>query len=298
MGLVEVALLGAVLAAGPIVSQSVAAADDCGLLSCAAPVRTVDDGYEYSYNEASRSFTGVSRAKVAGKPGAMYITKYVIDCGQPQPPNDPQSGDLGGLDCARAACQAGELQGRWMVVWARQTAPVDEPVYTAAGRFCQVVRPPIPVADVSAAASEYLREHLDPAIPVVQPGERTLVNFPNIVSTPDAGEQTFAITQPLPGVVTVRPTYVWRFTGPDGATTAAEGVGRTYDGTSPRTGPAGHYLTATFRRSGTGRIELTATWTGTVTVQANPAVALDPLVFDQAADLLVEQHRPVLLDPH
>lgn len=261
------------------------------------PVATVDDGYEYSYDGASRTFRGVSRAKVAGNPGATYRTQYVIDCGQPQPPDDPQSGDTG-LDCARAACQAGPLKGRWMIVWAKEQVPVAEPVYSPAGRFCQVVRPPIPLADVSAAAAEYLRKHLKPATPVVQPGERTLVNFPNIVSTPDAGAQTFAITQPLPGIVTVAPTYAWRFTGPDGETSQAVGAGRAYDGTSPRTGAAGHYLTTTFRHSGTGRIELTATWTGTVTVQTVAPVALDPLLFQDAVDLLVEQRRPVLLDPH
>jgi len=250
-------------------------ADTCLKDVCDSPVRTVDDGYEYSYEGASRSFQGVSRTKVAGKPGATYLSQYVIDCGQPQPPADPQGGDVGALDCARAACQAGPLRGRWMVIWVKQTAPVNEPVFTAAGRFCQVVQPPIPVVDITAAARDYVREHMDPALPMVQPGERTLVNFPNIVSTPDAGERTFAIAEPLP-----------------------EGVGRPYDGTSPRTGPAGHYLTATFRHSGTGQIELTATWTGTVTVQANAPVPLDPLVFAQDADLVVEQRRPVLLDPH
>jgi len=262
------------------------------------PVTTVDDGYEYSYDAASRTFRGVGRAKVNGAPGATYTTEYVIDCGQPQPPEDPQGGGRGAIDCVRAACQNGADQGRWMIVWTKQVAPAAEPVFTVAGRFCQVVRPPIPVADVTAAAGEYLRKHLEPAVPVVQPGERTLVNFPTIVSTPDAGQQTFAITEPLPGVVTVDPAYAWTFASPDGSTTTAEGTGRTYDGTSPSTGPAGYYLTTTFRHSGTGHIGLTATWTGTVTVQALPPVDLDPLVFQADADLPVEQHRVVLLDPH
>ncbi len=300
-GLVVAAIIGfTVLGIDHANASIVAKTADCGTARCPspAPVKTLDDGYEYSYEGASRSFQGVSRTKVAGKPGATYMSQYVIDCGQPQPPADPQGGDVGALDCARAACQAGPLRGRWMVIWVKQTAPVNEPVFTAAGRFCQVVQPPIPVVDITAAARDYVREHMDPALPMVQPGERTLVNFPNIVSTPDAGEQTFAIAEPLPGIVTVRPTYAWQFISPDGSTTHAEGVGRPYDGTSPRTGPAGHYLTATFRHSGTGQIELTATWTGTVTVQANAPVPLDPLVFAQDADLVVEQRRPVLLDPH
>jgi len=155
----------------------------------------------------------------------------------------------------------------------------------------------VTVGQVSAAAGEYLRKHVQPAVPVVQPGQHSLVNFPNIVSTADAGPQTFAITVPLPGTVTATPTYRWRFTGPDQTITTAEGTGRTYDGTSPRTGPADYYLTATFRRHGTGHIELTATWTGTATVQNNPPVPLDPLALTTATDLQVEQLRPVLLDP-
>ena len=262
------------------------------------PVKTVDDGYEYTYDGASRTFRGVGRAKVQGAPGATYTTQYVIDCGQPQPPADPQGGGPPAIDCAGAACQNGADQGRWMVVWSKQVAPAVEPVFTAAGRFCQVVRPPIPVADVTAAAGEYLRKHLAAAVPVVQPGERTLVNFPTIVSTPDAGQQTFAITEPLPGLLTVDPAYAWTFDSPDGTTTSATGTGRSYDGTSPTTGPTGYYLTTTFRHSGTGHIGLTATWTGTVAVQLVPPVALDPLVFQADADLPVEQRRTVLLDPH
>ncbi len=296
-------LLGVILLlppAAPMIGDAAILSDvqDCPVRRCPPPVRTVDDGYEYNYDGASQTFNGVGRAKVNGAPGATYTTQYVIDCGQAQPPEDPQGARRQGFDCIRAACQNGADQGRWMVVWTKQVAPVAEPVFTAAGRFCQVVRQPIPVADVSDAAGEYLRKHLSAAVPVIQPGERTLVNFPNIVSTPDAGQQTFAITQPLPGIVTVHPAYSWSFGSPDGATTTAEGTGRTYDGTSPRTGPAGYYLTTTFKHSGTGQIALTATWTGTVTVQAVPPVELDPLVFRAAADLPVDQHRAVLLDPH
>ena len=191
-GLVVAAIIGfTVLGIDHANASIVAKTADCGTARCPspAPVKTLDDGYEYSYEGASRSFQGVSRTKVAGKPGATYMSQYVIDCGQPQPPADPQGGDVGALDCARAACQAGPLRGRWMVIWVKQTAPVNEPVFTAAGRFCQVVQPPIPVVDITAAARDYVREHMDPALPMVQPGERTLVNFPNIVSTPDAGSR-------------------------------------------------------------------------------------------------------------
>ena len=271
--------------------------DGCISYGCWNPVKTTSDGYRYTYDAATRSFIGRTEFKAKQDPRARYDTQYVIDCGQPQPPDAPATFD-NGLDCAGAQCTIGPDNGRWMIVWSKQVAPVFDIVYTQIGRFCDIIRPPIPLADVITAVHEDIRKHFKPAVPVIQPAQNTLVNFPNIISTTDAGPQSFPITQPLPGTVNIHPTYTWTYTGPDGAQGNATGVGTPYDGTSPRTGPPDYYLTATFRHSGTGTITLTVTWEGTVTVGTNAPVDLDALVFDQTADLLIEQRRAVLLDPH
>lgn len=257
------------------------------------------DGYVYTHDGVRGVWTSRSAPSGGGRPGATYARLVIADC---LLRSDP-SPDPGGIDVGSCpldiGCEVNGVQGLWSRVWARQLTPVAEANYTPGEPFCSVPGPEIPDAVVTAAAAEYLRKHVDPAVPVVLPRNRTLVNFPNIVSTVDPGEVAFALTEPLPGVVRVSPSFRWTFTSADGSTRSAEGAGRAYDGvTSPRTASPGYYLTATFRGSGTGRVALTATWEGTVTVDGNAPVDLDPLVYDDGVDLQIQQRRPVLLDPY
>lgn len=260
------------------------------------PVKTVSDGYQYGYDAAHRVFTRSSKApEEPRRAGARYQSVLVTDCGQVQPPEAP--GSVNPVACPGAECAVGAATGYWTNAWSKRVAPDPEPVFTMRGRYCRVDFPPVPVRAVSAAAQDHVRKHVDANRPVVQPGTRTLVNYPTIVSTRDPGEVTFAIAQPLPGVVQVRPTFSWSFIGPD-TSASAVGAGRPYDGTSPRTAPAGYYLTALFPHSGTATVTLTATWTGTVTVADLDPVELDPLVFTETVQLPVQQRRPVLVDPY
>ena len=243
IGFLGLMLVAANVASGALLASPAAAAAavaaGCGVRCLhPPPVKTVDDGYVYSYDDAQRAFVGVAHVTVTGAPGVQYEATYVIDCGIVAPPA-AGGGPPAGLDCQRARCQAGAQVGRWIVVFYREIAPDPAPGWTRGDRRCVVARPPVPVTAVDAAVRDYVRKHLAAADPVVQPGAVTLVNFPTIVSTPDPGEVTFTIAQPLPGVVRVHPTFTWVFTDADGSRSVATGPGRPYDGTGPETGPPG-----------------------------------------------------------
>lgn len=273
--------------------QTTLAADSgCFAAGCKLPsVKTVSNGYTYSYDAASRTFRGVEQFGVAGGAGKSFEVAQVIDCGIVAPPDG--GGGAGAVDCVRAVCQVGAKIGRWIIVWVRETAPVAAVAWTNGGRHCAVATDPIPLRAVEAAAEESLRRIVAPAVPTVQPGALTLVNFPTIVSTRDPGQLGFAITQPLPGAVVVTPAFGWVFTDPDGSTATGAGAGTAFDGTPP--GAAGHYLTHLFRGPGVGTIAVTETWTGTVTVPGVAPVALDPLVYTRAVGLAVRENQPVLV---
>jgi hypothetical protein len=271
---------------------AVAAPTACSLrCNTPPPVRTVSNGYTYSYDAASRTFVGVEKFGVAGKPGASYDVVDVIDCGIVTPPNG--GANARPLDCQRAQCRAGARIGRWIIAWYRETAPVPAPAWTNGGRHCAVATDPIPLPAVEAAAAEHLRKTVAPALPIVQPGAVTLVNFPTIVSTRDPGPLNFAIALPLPGVVDVTPAFTWSFTDPTGPVSAASGAGTAFDGTPPAT--PGHYLTHEFVGPGTATVAVTETWTGTVTVPGVDPVALDPLPLTNTVALAVHENRPVLV---
>jgi hypothetical protein len=283
----------AVIGLSPL--TTVAASGNCVYECAPPPVRTVSNGYTYSYDAASRTFLGVERfgvAAVAGAAHASYVVRDVIDCGIVTPP-DGGAVQPGALDCQRARCQVGARAGRWIIVWFRETAPVVAARWTNGGRHCQAATDPIPLEAVDAAAAEHLRKLVDPAVPIVQPGAVTLVNFPTIVSTRDPGPVAFGIDLPLPGAVAVSPAFIWTFTDPDGSTSTAAGTGTAFDGTPPST--PGHYLTKVFATPGTATVSVTETWTGTVTVDGVGPVALDPLPLTRAVALAVHENRPVLV---
>lgn len=270
------------------------ASDPCLGQRCTSPlVKTVSNGYTYSYDSRSRTFQGVEQFGVAGGAGKSFEVVQQIDCGFAAPPDGGGGGGGGPVDCARAICRVGARIGRWIVVWVRETAPVAAAGWTNGGRHCAVATDPIPLRAVDAAAEENLRRIVAPAVPVVQPGAVTLVNFPTIVSTRDPGRLGFAITEPLPGAVVVAPVFAWVFTDPDGSTGTGSGAGTPFDGTPP--GSRGHYLTHRFTGPGTGTITVTETWTGTVTVPGVAPVALDPLVYTRAVGLAVRENQPVLV---
>lgn len=294
MRIVRVFVLLIVVTLPTMITQTANAEDNPCVRTCSAPpVRTVSNGYTYSYDARAREFVGTQVFGVAGASGVSYDVRNVIDCGVAQPPDAPPPPE--NLDCAQAFCAAGARVGRWMIAWVRETAPNPAVGWTAAGRHCAVATDPIPLAAVEAAVTERLRRIVDPAVPVVQPGAVTLVNFPTIVSTHDPGPLTFALDQPLPGLVAVDPAFGWAFTDPDGGGATATGSGTGFDGTPPST--PGHYLTHVFPAAGTGTVAVTETWTGTVTVQGAGPVALDPLAYTRAVDLVVRENRPVLTAP-
>ena len=268
-----------------------ASSEGCVIARCSPPpVRTVSNGYTYSYDAASRTFTGVEHFGVAGKAGVTYAVADVLDCGIAAPPDGGLPADG---DCQRARCQAGARVGRWIIAWYRETAPVPAPVWVNGGRHCAAATDPIPLAAVEAAAAEHLRKTVAPAVPVVQPDAVTLVNFPTIVSTRDPGPLDFAIDLPLPGLVQVAPAFGWTFDDPAGTSTSATGAGTPFDGTPPAT--PGHYLTHVFTGPGIAAVSVTETWTGTVTVPGVDPVALDPLPLTNTVDLAVHENRPVLV---
>ena len=230
----------------------------------------------------------------SGPPGVTYRTAVSSVCGPPLPPD---GGEDTGADCAASACTVGATPGRNLRVWTRQQTPAVGPWQLRPELFCSTPPgPPVTRAQVAAAAREYIEKRVSPGTPDITPTGHTLVNFPNIVSTNAAGPVAFDVTVPLPGHIEATPGYAWTFTDSQGTTTTATDTGRPYDGTSPRV--PGYYLTATFTHSGPATVTLRTTWTATVTVQDQPPVVLDPIVFQNTVGIDVQQRRPVLIDPY
>lgn len=223
-----------------------------------------------------------------------YRSAITSVCGPPLPPD--QAGNAN-EDCVASACVVGPTPGRNLRVWSQQQTPAIGPWELRLALFCAT--PPGPAvtrAQVEQAAQEYIEKRVSPGKPVITPAGQTLVNFPNIVSTTAAGPVAFDITVPLPGHIDAAPTYEWTFADSQVAVTHASDTGRPYDGTSPR--EPGYYLTATFPHSGPATVSLRSTWTATVTVEDQPPVALNPIVFDNTVGIQVQQRQPVLLDPY
>jgi hypothetical protein len=155
---------------------------------------------------------------------------------------------------------------------------------------------PIPLADVEAEIVALIEEHFAqiarPEI-TVAPSANAVVNLPVLASTPDAGNVGFDIDNPLPGHVEASPAYTWAWS--NGA--ASEGPGQPYDGTNPAESPAHYPVRSIFTASGTGQVQLTATWTISLSVEGIPPITdIEPLVYTADASFAVRSAETVLVD--
>lgn len=151
----------------------------------------------------------------------------------------------------------------------------------------------------------------DPEIRINPANNRTLVGLPTVVSTDHpAGLQPpaellsmddqsarvripISIERPgedLTGEIIADASFVWDFNGEGSAT----GRGRPYDeAVSPLDNPE-YYTAGSFDTTGTKTISVTATWTGTVTVDMLQPEQIEPIQIQSSEDIEVVQGDSVL----
>ena len=103
-----------------------------------------------------------------------------------------------------------------------------------------------------------------------------------IMSTEPRGTITLEVDDPISGIATAEPEYVWTFA--EGA--AGLGPGLPYDGTSPTANP-GYYVSYIYRELGTPTVQLTVTWSVSFTIPGNPPVELEDVVRQATATTTV-----------
>jgi hypothetical protein len=244
-----------------------------GVLWGSCDTRATTDGYQYQYRNGTLARVPVG----AGGQGGTRRTSCGQDC-----PDDPA-----------AVCDLLELVGPDPAMTPAQRAQFDQ---TMAG--CNNYLLPdnngIPLADVQAALTNYLRDKLlpKPSI-VIAPSGRSFANLATILYSPVPPSYTFNVDQPVVATISAVPHYRWDFG--DGAT-GPDAPGRPYDSAiSPRDHPDA-YVTHKYARSGQFQVTLTVTWNGTFTL---PGVAqafpLDAVVLAAAQPLVVEEASGVLV---
>ncbi|AYY14937.1 hypothetical protein EF847_21850 [Actinobacteria bacterium YIM 96077] len=224
--------------------------------------------------------------------GVVWSVRYVVLCGfnNPERPVDEV--------CVDATCESDGFFGFYAQVFRRQSAADEWEPWPGRERVCWAYDggEPIPLEDVEAEIISVLEEHYEaisrPEIDLAPPAN-AVVNLPVLAATEDAGSVQFAIENPLPGTVEASPEYDWNWS--DG--TSGTGPGRGYDGTDPISHPDHYPVRAVYSRSGEAHVDLTATWSITLTVDGIPPITdIEPLIYDARETFTVHSARTVLVD--
>ena len=256
---------------------------------------TDGEGVGYVYDSQSRTFypTVSDTQGTESEGGVRWLTRYVVICGYNNV--DRPDHDM----CVEAGCETIDGFGYMTQVYRRTSVAEPWLPWPGRERECRVAPGEtdlIHLEDVKeeivAIIEEHYRKIAQPEI-TVAPSANALVNLPVIASTPDAGEVSFAIENPLPGRVEASPMYTWAWSNGS----SASGAGRPYDGTNPLDSPAHYPVSSTFSTSGTGSVSLAATWAIVLTVEGIPPIDdIEPLVYETAQSFPVRTARTVLVD--
>jgi hypothetical protein len=245
------------------------------------------DGWRWVYDSSTNSFTEVQKSSPEVVGGIRYVYSYAPSCDGDSPDTTKLCGH------ALTACNVADPGAIYYDVWRRETAPEPgEPVVQ--GSICLGgLADTVTVAQLGDDLAEDVRDHLPTFAIAAQPSPTVIVNLPVIVSAPAEPAPNFVVADPVPGAVTVTSTYTWTFD--DGATVV--GIGRTYDGTDPRTAAPGYYLDHTYSRAdASGSVSLVVSWHAMFTVDGGPPVALaDILTPAQIIRFEVHEVRSVLV---
>lgn len=286
-----------IVALFPLVPSAVSAAE-CGSDRYGVPIPCPDEdrgGVEYIYDDRARAFhpkpEGGQETERHG--GVVWMVRYVVLCAGNSPSNPAKS------VCVEAACESDGYTGFYAQVFRREDAGDAWEPWPGRERVCWSYSPPgdpIPLEDVEAEIIAVFEEHYEaiarPEIELAPPAS-AVVNLPVLAATEGAESVGFDIENPLPGRVEAVPEYSWRWS--DGTT--SHGAGQMYDGTDPLEEPEHYPVRATFTRSGDQSVELTATWSITLTVAGNPPITdIEPLVYEEAESFRVHSARTVLVD--
>jgi hypothetical protein len=197
--------------------------------------------------------------------------------------------------CQAALC---EIAGDPGVVLRYYSRPTDRPnapwEYQGAGCVAgdRVVRLGEVRQAIERIIEDRYRQIAQPPVTTAPPGA-ALVNLPVLAWTADLGPHTLTFEQPLPGSITLTPSYTWRWNTGQVAT----GAGRPYSNSVSPTAMPDYYVSTTFQSPGGGSAALTATWTGQVEVPGLEPVPIEPLVYTGTASFDVVEAQAVLVDP-
>ena len=240
---------------------------------------TTADGFQYVY-QAGNVYTVPGSYSEDRTRVSSYEYRYVPTCS-----GNGVGADEAGFDALCTAARPVPAGGDPHVALLpargrrRPLGPRDPRCYGAA-----VV---VTGADLEAAAQQALESRVvSPGFSIDSTARHALVNVPVMVSAPDAAIEGFAVTAPLPGVVTVEERYAWDF---------GSGViddhrrGRPYTAwQSALDDSAGYYTAAAYDGVGPQSVSLTVTWTAELRV-AGIAVPFPATVTRTVSEPLVVQ---------
>ncbi len=245
------------------------------------------DGWRWVFDSNSQTYRRIFKGTSNSVAGTSYTYFYAPAC----PGNFLAGDEL----CGRAlnTCATTDPGAIYYNVWKQETQPalgepLPQPAICLGGKGDNIT-----VAQVGKDVDDEVRDHLPKFSPQAQPNPDAIVNLPIIVSAPIEPAPNFNVDEPFPGQVVVTSTYNWKF---DDGTTLT-GIGRLYDGTDPRTAPAGYYLDHTYTRADpNGSVTLTVTWHAMFTLNGGTPVALpDITTTPQTIPFQVHEARSVLV---
>jgi hypothetical protein len=280
-------VLLAVVGLALVLSAIDAQAADCVDTILLGRACTASNGVGWYYSAEDRAFFSTPAAfAVSAEPTLEYT--FVPTCQA----NTPAG--AGGI-CTTALCStsAGE-PGVSFWQFSRPIAPPGS-TWSLQDTICVPGEQRVDLADIEAQVRQVIedkfREIAEPSIQLA-PQTVGLVNLPLLAWTQDRGDVRLEIEQPIPGVITGSPRYVWTWS--NGST--AQGPGQPYDpGVSPLE-DASSYVSSVYERRGEASVTLQVTWRAQVTVPGVAPVDLEPLVYTSTASLPVLEARSVLVD--
>ena len=227
-------------------------------------------------------------------------TTFAVDAGGPElewslvPTCDGNAPEGSAHLCQAALCTTPDGDpGVEFWVFTRALGEPDS-AWSSTGTQCVPGEERVDLADIEAEVrrivEDRFREVARPTV-TIAPATGGLVNLPVLAWTDDAGDVTLDFDQPLPGSVQASPTYEWVWS--NGSRSTGPGMPYT-DELSPTRTPD-HYVHAVYNERGEASVQLTVTWTGTVTVPGLAAVAISPLVYDTPASFDVREARAQLI---
>lgn len=251
---------------------------------------TTDSGIGWRYSAEERAFFLEANAFPQASDGPEKEWTRVPACAGNSPGGIPAG-------CNSALCTTGDGEpGVFHWTFSRLLDPPDSP-WVLEDTQCVTADRRVDLADVEAEVRRIIedkfREIAQPRVELAPEGGG-LVNLPVLAWTDDPGPLTLQIEQPLPGQIRATPDYSWQWS--TGAT--SRGPGRPYSsGVSPTQTPD-HYVHAVYRERGEGRVTLTVTWTGEVSVPGLPPIEIAPLVYTSPATFAVREARAQLVDAY